>query len=54
MILNENISKHQIERTYSVARKTQREWVRKYQAEGISGLVSIITKLIVAVRLLNT
>ena len=40
MILNENISKHQIERTYSVARKTQREWVSKYQAEGISGLVS--------------
>jgi len=40
MILNEHITKHEIERTHKVARKTQREWVRKYETEGISGLVS--------------
>lgn len=40
MIINEHVSKHEIERTYKVARKTQREWVRKYETEGVSGLVS--------------
>ncbi|MDI6452088.1 helix-turn-helix domain-containing protein [Peloplasma aerotolerans] len=40
MILNENISKHEIERTYKVARKTQRDWVSNYETEGVSGLVS--------------
>ena len=40
MILNEHITKHEIERTHKVARKTQREWVRKYETEGVSGLVS--------------
>lgn len=34
MILNEHITKHEIERTHKVARKTQREWVRKYEVEG--------------------
>jgi transposase len=28
MILNEHISKHEIERTHHVCRKTQRDWVR--------------------------
>ena len=40
MILNEHITKHEIERTHKVARKTQREWARKYETEGVSGLVS--------------
>ncbi len=40
MILNENISKREIERTYKVSRKAQRQWVHKYETEGISGLVS--------------
>jgi transposase len=40
MILNEHISKHEIERTYKVARKTQRDWVSKYEKKGVSGLVS--------------
>jgi len=39
MILNEHISKHEIERTHHVSRKTQRDWVSKYEKEGISGLV---------------
>jgi len=33
MILNEYISKHEIERPYKVARKTQRDWVSK-KAQG--------------------
>ncbi|MGS0973711.1 MAG: transposase [Candidatus Izemoplasmataceae bacterium] len=40
MILNEDIAKKEIMRTYNVATKTQRQWVHKYQSEGISGLVS--------------
>jgi len=40
MILNEGISKKEILRTYNVATKTQRQWIQKYQAEGISGLLS--------------
>ena len=40
MVLNEYISKKEIMRTYNVATKTQRQWIQKYQAEGISGLVS--------------
>ncbi len=40
MILKEGISKHEIERTHKVPRKTQRDWVRKYEQEGIGGLVS--------------
>ena len=40
MILEERISKHQIERQYNLPRKTQRNWVHKYEQEGISGLVS--------------
>ena len=40
MILNEHIAKKEIMRTYNVATKTQRQWVHKYQSEGISGLVS--------------
>jgi transposase len=40
MILNEHISKKSIMREYNVATKTQRQWVHKYQTEGISGLVS--------------
>jgi len=40
MILNENISKKEIMRTYNVATKTQRQWIHKYQTEGISGLLS--------------
>lgn len=40
MILNENISKREIERTYKVSRKAQRQWVHKYETEGINGLVS--------------
>ena len=30
MILEEQISKHEIEREYKVARKTQRDWVTKH------------------------
>lgn len=40
MIQNEKISKREIERTYKVSRKAQRQWVHKYETEGISGLVS--------------
>jgi len=40
MILNEHISKKSIMREYNVATKTQRQWVHKYQTEGISGLIS--------------
>jgi transposase len=40
MILEEELSKHEIERTYSVARKTQRDWVSKYEREGITGLIN--------------
>ena len=40
MILNEHIAKKEIMRTYNVATKTQRQWIHKYQTEGISGLVS--------------
>lgn len=40
MILEDNLSKHDIERTYNVARKTQRDWVSKYEQEGITGLIS--------------
>ena len=39
MILNENISKREIERTYKVSRKAQRQWVHKYETEGVSGSV---------------
>lgn len=39
MILNEHISKHEIERTFNVSRKSQREWVLKYGSEGVSGLL---------------
>ena len=41
MILEEHISKHEIEREYKVARKTQRDWVSKYEQEGITGLINI-------------
>ncbi|MFA7075871.1 MAG: helix-turn-helix domain-containing protein [Candidatus Izemoplasmatales bacterium] len=40
MILEEQISKHEIEREYKVARKTQRDWVTKYGQEGITGLIN--------------
>lgn len=40
MILEEELTKHEIERTYSVSRKTQRDWVRKYEQEGITGLIN--------------
>lgn len=40
MILENHISKHEIERQYKVARKTQRDWVRKYEQEGITGLIN--------------
>jgi len=40
MILEEELSKHEIERTYSVARKTQRDWVSKYKHEGMAVLVN--------------
>lgn len=40
MILNESISKREIERSYKVSRKAQRQWVHKYETEGVSGLVS--------------
>lgn len=40
MILNENISKKEILRTYNVSTKAQRQWIHKYETEGISGLVS--------------
>jgi transposase len=39
MILNEHVSKHEIERTFNVSRKSQREWVLKYGSEGVSGLL---------------
>ncbi len=40
MILNDHISKKSIMREYNVATKTQRQWVHKYQTEGISGLIT--------------
>ncbi len=40
MILEEHITKHEIERTHGVARKTQRDWVAKYEQEGITGLIN--------------
>jgi transposase len=40
MILDDHISKHELERQYKVARKTQRDWVRKYEQEGITGLIN--------------
>ncbi len=40
MILNDHISKKSIMREYNVATKTQRQWVEKYQTEGISGLIT--------------
>jgi transposase len=40
MILNDHISKKSIMREYNVATKTQRQWVHKYQTEGISGLLT--------------
>jgi transposase len=40
MILEEALSKHEIERTYNVTRKTQRDWVSKYEQEGITGLIN--------------
>lgn len=40
MILNDHISKKAIMREYNVATKTQRQWVHKYQTEGISGLLT--------------
>lgn len=42
MILEEELSKHEVEREYKVARKTQRDWVSKYEQEGITGLISKI------------
>lgn len=39
-ILEEHITKHEIEREYEVARKTQRDWVLKYEQEGITGLIN--------------
>ena len=39
MILNEHISKHEIERTYQISRKSQREWVLQYEKEGVSELL---------------
>ncbi|MCK9493810.1 MAG: helix-turn-helix domain containing protein [Acholeplasmataceae bacterium] len=40
MILNDHISKKSIMREYNVATKTQRQWIHKYQTEGISGLLT--------------
>jgi len=40
MILNDHISKKSIMREYNVATKTQRQWLHKYQTEGISGLIT--------------
>lgn len=40
MILNDHISKKAIMREYNVATKTQRQWIHKYQTEGISGLLT--------------
>lgn len=40
MILNDHISKKSIMREYNVATKTQRQWVEKYQTEGISDLIT--------------
>ena len=40
MILEDHISKHEIERQYNLPRKTQRDWVRKYEQEGILGLIN--------------
>jgi len=40
MILNDHISKKSIMREYNVATKTQRQWIHKYQTEGISGLIT--------------
>lgn len=40
MILEDHISKHEIERQYDLPRKTQRDWVRKYEQEGIPGLIN--------------
>lgn len=37
MILNESISKREIERSYKVSRKAQRQWVHKYKTEGTFG-----------------
>lgn len=40
MILEDHISKHEIERQYNLPRKTQRDWVRKYEQERIPGLIN--------------
>jgi transposase len=40
MILNDHISKKSIMREYNVATKTQRQWLHKYQTEGISGIIT--------------
>lgn len=40
MVLNEFISKKEIMRTYNIATKTQRQWIHKYQTEGICGLIN--------------
>ncbi len=40
MILNDHISKKSIMREYNVATKTQRQWIHKYQTEGVSGLLT--------------
>lgn len=40
MILNDHISKKSIMREYNVATKTQRQWIHKYQTEGVSGLIT--------------
>ncbi len=40
MILNDHISKKSIMKEYNVATKTQRQWIHKYQTEGISGLLT--------------
>jgi transposase len=40
MIQGEHISKHEIEREYKVAWKTQRDWVSKYEIEGMTGLIN--------------
>ena len=50
MILNDHISKKSIMREYNVATKTQRQWIHKYQTEGISGL---LTKRIIRDKILT-
>lgn len=40
MILNDHISKKSIMREYNVATKTQRQWIHKYQTEGVNGLLT--------------